>query len=123
MDDKPVKRGSGGGAAVAAIALVAFVLPLIYLLAIGPLVWLSNRGYVSVEPGSFVGRVYYPAEMLAQRCPPFMRAVQLYVNLWESPPPVALPPVTVAPATAAQPLPAPASTAAPAAAPAAAPGS
>lgn len=108
MDDKPVKRGSGGGAAVAAIVLIVIVLPLIYLLAIGPIVWLSNRGYVSVEPDSFIGRVYYPAEMLAQESPPFARAVQTYVSLWQSPPPVQIPPVTLPPVNAAQLSPAPA---------------
>jgi len=86
MDDKPAKRAavsSGGGAIVAAIAALLLLLPMIYLLAIGPIVWLHRRGYVDVAPTSVIGRVYAPAEWAAQACPPFARAIESYVSLWQ----------------------------------------
>jgi hypothetical protein len=99
MEDKPVKRALGGPAIVAAIVVLFVLLPLVYLLAIGPIVWLHERGLVSVEPRSVIGRVYYPAEFAAQHCTPFRLAVETYVSLWRRPEP----PVQWAPA----PLPAP----------------
>jgi hypothetical protein len=84
MDDKPAKRAAGsGGAIVAAIAAVLLLFPMIYLLAIGPIVWLHRRGYVDVAPTSVIGRVYAPAEWAAQACPPFARAIEAYVSLWQ----------------------------------------
>lgn len=83
MDDKPARRVVGGPAIVAAIVVLFVLLPLVYLLAIGPIVWLHRRGYVSVEPNSVVARVYYPAEMAANYCPPFSRVMEMYVSLWE----------------------------------------
>jgi hypothetical protein len=117
MDDKPAKRAvGGGGAIVAAIAALLLLLPMIYLLAIGPIVWLHRRGYVDVAPTSVIGRVYAPAEWAAQACPPFATAIQAYVSLWaplETPvyapqpylaptaPARSAPPATSAPAAAA----------------------
>ena len=114
MEDKPVKRAAGGAAVVAVVTVVFIVLPLIYLLAIGPIVWLHERGLVSVEPESVIGRVYYPAELAAQYCPPFERAIETYVQLWRGPePPVRVAPTYSLPVSAS--LPAPAPTPAPAA--------
>jgi hypothetical protein len=108
MDDKPVKRAAGGAAVMATIAVVFLLLPMIYLLAIGPIVWLHRRGYVNVDPGSFIARVYYPAEMAAQNCQPFARAIETYVSLWEPPPTAPNARYTApVPTTAATPIPAP----------------
>ncbi len=108
MDDKPGKRAAGGAAIVAVVVVVFVLLPLVYLLAIGPIVWLHDRGYVSVEPGSLVARVYYPAEIAVEHCPPFARAIDSYRSLWErTAPPVQVAPYA-APVPVVQPLPAPA---------------
>ena len=107
MDDKPIKRAAGGAAIVAAVVVVFILLPLVYLLAIGPIVWLHDRGYVSAEPGSVVARMYYPADIAAANCRPFARAIETYVSLWErTAPPVQVAPY-LAPVPVAQPVPTP----------------
>jgi hypothetical protein len=107
MDDKGVKRAAGGAAIVAVVAVVFVLLPLFYLLAIGPIVWLHERGLVSVEPGSVIATAYYPAEIAAEHCQPFARAIETYVSLWQrTAPPVQVAPY-VAPAPVAPPVPAP----------------
>jgi len=106
MDDKPVKRSAGGAATVAVIVVVLLILPMVYLLAIGPIVWLHRRGHLDVGPNSLVVRIYAPAEWAAQACPPFEQAMGWYVSLWEPP----VPPTQFVPAP--MPLPPPASTAA-----------
>jgi hypothetical protein len=107
MDDKPVKRSAGGAAAVAVIVVVFLILPMVYLLAIGPIVWLHRRGHLELGPNSIIARVYAPAEWAAEVCPPFGQAVQMYVALWEPP----VPPTQFVPAP--MPLPAPPAAAVP----------
>ena len=102
MDDKPARRVVGGPAIVAAIVVLFVLLPLVYLLAIGPIVWLHRRGMVNVEPGSVIARVYYPAEMAAELCTPFRNSMEMYVSLWEP----RQPPMQMAPPSYAT-LPAP----------------
>jgi hypothetical protein len=111
MDEKPVKRAAGGAAAVAVIVVVFLILPMIYLLALGPIAWLHSRGHLEVGPNSLIARAYAPLEWTAQACPPFERAMGWYLSLWDPPiPPTQFVPAPVpvpAPPSAASAVPAP----------------
>jgi len=110
MDDKPVKRAAGGAAIMATTVVAFLILPMIYLLAIGPIVWLHRRGRLDIGPNSIIARMYSPAEWAASACPPFDQAMQAYISLWEPrPPPTGtMPYAPPAPTSAAIPAPAPA---------------
>ncbi len=70
---------------MAAIVVVLVLLPMIYLLSIGPIVWLHRRGHLNVGPDSVIAWVYAPAERAARACPPFERVMEGYISLWEPP--------------------------------------
>ena len=74
---------SKSGLAVAIIAAVFFLLPLLYVFSMGPVVWLVSRGYADGGPGSTVNNIYKPLE---QACVfrPFRVFLTYYIELWRS---------------------------------------
>ena len=101
--DAQARRGGGAGA-VAVIVVLLFALPLIYVLAIGPIVWLHDRGHIEITPNSIIGIAYRPLEYAAQECKPVEASIEWYVSLWtlapQVTPAVALPPATPMPSPA-----------------------
>ena len=63
---------------VAIAAGGVLLLPVIYLLSIGPAVWLSDRGLVSDR----VEFAYYPLIWLAERTEWFVASLRWYIELW-----------------------------------------
>ena len=115
-EEKGTSARSGGAAAVIVLILL-LILPVAYVLSIGPVVWLNTRDYIHVGPDSPVEKFYAPLEYAHENLPTVAAPLDWYVELWAAPPqPVALPtpPVTVPQPMAA---PAPATTPQPAAAP------
>lgn len=111
-------RGAGP-AAVAAVTLLV-LLPLLYVLSIGPVVWLFSRGYLQVGPESAVAKFYAPLEYVHGEVPWLAGPLDWYVELWRSdeppawtPPPLRAVPAPAAPAPAVTPAPASAGEAAP----------
>ena len=51
---------------------------LVYVLSIGPAVWLSNRGYLAKETSA----VYFPLFWLCEAFPWLKLLLQRYVDLW-----------------------------------------
>jgi len=72
------ERNSVEGLTVVAIAAV-ILLPLLYMLGIGPLAWLASRGYVS---GEFVGTMYYPLAAVCLRTPLTQDLLGSYIDFW-----------------------------------------
>jgi hypothetical protein len=72
--DHDRKRGPVG-----CLVVSILLLPVLYVLSVGPYVWLYEHGYLSDE----VGRVYAPLDYLCTYCPPVRVALQGYLKLWE----------------------------------------
>jgi len=77
---------------VAVAAVVVLMTPVIYVGALGPLVWLDRRGYIAISHGSAIDWAYRPLAYLEVRSPMASQAVRWYVSLWE-PPQEPVPPV------------------------------
>jgi len=106
---------SSGAAAVVAVLVLLF-LPLLYVLSIGPAVWLHDRGMMSPTVTQCAQTIYSPLEWAAFRSSVTMQIMEGYLNWWRRPQ------TLVAPPAPAVPLPPPAPTpAAPTTSPATAP--
>ena len=108
-------HGKSRSAPIAIILIVlVVVLPLLYILSIGPAIWLLQSGYVGDE---MIGAFYLPVIALHDNVPAIGHVLEKYVEFFEPSQPVA-PPMTP-PAMPAPAVPAPAPSAVPAPAPAA----
>ena len=77
MSDKPNdSRGPGGAIAFAAAALL--LIPLLYVLSVGPMDALGNRGIISVPPGGVVFWFYAPLRWVSANCKPFSDLMTSY---------------------------------------------
>jgi len=63
------------------ICLIAtgILLPVTYLLSMGPVYWLVAQGYLSIS----VLNAYLPLEWLAYICPPFQDAIDWYLSFFQ----------------------------------------
>jgi len=61
------------------VVLIGILLPLTYLLSIGPVYWLMAQGYLTPIAES----IYYPLTLLAKYCPPFGDAIDWYISLFQ----------------------------------------
>ena len=71
------QENRSGCAIVAASGLV--LLPLVYLLLIGPVAWLVDHQKM---PGWLAEGIYAPVIILAEWSPAFMRILEWYIELW-----------------------------------------
>jgi len=55
--------------------------PVVYALALGPLVWLNDHGYLGAAAG-VVGLMYSPLDWIYQRSPSAKAALDWYLALW-----------------------------------------
>ena len=90
---------SSGAAAVVAM-LVLLLLPLLYVLSIGPVVWLHGRGMMSPAITNAAETIYEPLDWAAQRSALVEQPLSAYVEWWQPaqaaiplPPPASAPPV------------------------------
>jgi hypothetical protein len=65
---------------VAVLVLMMLFLPMLYVVSIGPAVWLAQRGYLNQEA---TARWYYPIQWVHRKCPPLRPALEWYVMLFE----------------------------------------
>jgi hypothetical protein len=99
--------GSSGAAAVILVILLACA-PLLYVLAIGPLVWLESRNYIEIGPDSGIAKFYAPVEWAVTQSNFVSSALMAYIMLWASPDSMPMPtPQLPAPATPPTAMPAP----------------
>ena len=96
MDDKPDKRGGGTAAGMVTIA-VLLVLPLLYVLSVGPVAWMATNEGMDASWIPMAEVIYRPLEMAAE-FPIVGDVIQGYVGLWVPQPPVSLPPPAAVPA-------------------------
>ncbi len=81
MDDKATKRG-GGAVVVLAVVGVLIVLPMLYVLSIGPVVWLAHSGLISPSLAPALEFAYSPLKWVADNVPILGPAINGYVELW-----------------------------------------
>jgi hypothetical protein len=102
-----MRREDKGGWGVAVIVVaIALLLPVLYVLSLGPAVRLVNGGFLSESAAE---AFYTPLIFVAENCAPAGYVLDAYENLWEpttSAPP--LPPPTAAPLSQPAPMAAPA---------------
>jgi hypothetical protein len=96
MSDKSNQRGGGTGV-VLVLSAILLVLPMLYILSIGPLIWLDSKGTFNEPTQTVLGVIYSPLGLaIENEVPVIAPALESYVSLWESPP--IAPPAAVAPA-------------------------
>jgi len=111
MDEKPTKRGCG---AVVVLLLVAVLLlsPVLYVLLVGPVVWLDQMDMIPASGGPALKAFYTPVA-IAIDAPVIGSPIMSYIEWW-MPPADQMPHYSVAPmAPAPAQAPAPAVTVAP----------
>ena len=62
------------------VAIVVIVLPVLYVLSLGPGVWLDNHGYLS----DAADMIYWPLDKLYDQWQPAHAFFDWYVELWGS---------------------------------------
>ena len=60
------------------------VLPILYILSIGPLIWLADRNYVSRETAQRIVVIYEPLQWPSSRCQPLKDFIGWYQSLFRS---------------------------------------
>jgi hypothetical protein len=63
----------------ATVTIAVLLVPILYVLSIGPANWLIIRGVVGSEP---LAVVYAPIDWMANRSEPFTEAVMWYLDWW-----------------------------------------
>lgn len=73
-------RQSGSATPVlAAILILVVVAPILYLLSLGPAVWLVEHGFIA---GESIETFYLPVIALHESCPPIQPILEGYVELF-----------------------------------------
>ena len=83
MEDKPTKRG-GGAVVVMALVAVLVLLPMLYVLSIGPVVWLVSNGRIGPSFQSGLEMVYAPLEWTVNEVPLIRGPIVMYAELWRA---------------------------------------
>jgi hypothetical protein len=78
MSERDEKRG-GSGVAIGCLLVFLLGLP-VYVLSIGPAVWMANR---SEAVGYAIQVVYFPLGLVAYCLPPFKDFVEWYISFWQ----------------------------------------
>ena len=73
----PRKLSGTGTVVVAVVVLLA-----LYVLSLGPMVWLNDNGYLSDESGSVFEMVYLPLDILYNEFAWVESILDAYMDLW-----------------------------------------
>ena len=107
MDEKPTKRGGGAVVLLAPVVLLV-ILPMYYVLSVGPVVRMARSGQLSESWRSVLSIAYWPLEWTAENVPVVGPAIISYVEWWAPPqPPVLTAPSPTAPSPTPSTAPAP----------------
>lgn len=89
MENNSPKRSAGGTAVVVLLVALLMILPMLYTLSLGPLVWLDG-GTGRFTENEHIVAAYFPLIWAAESCEPFDRILSGYISLWDQSP--SLPP-------------------------------
>ncbi len=91
-----------------AVIVAVLVLVSVYMLSVGPAVWLQTRGYIGAGR---LQTIYQPVVAVANTCQPLNNALHWYLTLFAPalprPPVSAMPPAPAASSATAAPMPTP----------------
>jgi hypothetical protein len=112
-----MKRPTGGAAVVLVLVLVLLFLPLVYILSVGPAIWLHSSGAIGPTGTEILEAVYFPLEWSSRNVPLVGPLIMRYADLWHRPtaavplpaPPAAVPAPAVTPTPTSTPAPGPVS--------------
>ena len=104
-----MKRPSGGAAVVLVLVVFLLILPLVYVLSLGPAIWLHSSGAIGASGTEVLEAVYFPLDWTANNVPVVGPLIMRYAELWHQPTAaVPLPPPTPYAPPVPSPTPAPA---------------
>ena len=83
-DPKPTASRSSGAPVAALIVILLALLPLLYVLSIGPIIWLEARNYIEVTPDSLIANFYWPMLQLIESSEFARDIFKAYAELWIS---------------------------------------
>ena len=75
MSEDRQKSGGGTGVVMLVVAILA-LLPILYVLSSGPVIWLTIHGYAPDVP------LYAPLQWAGEHCEPFHKAFRWYLNFF-----------------------------------------
>jgi hypothetical protein len=78
------ERPNKGGHGCIGWAVMIFALLPLYVLSIGPAVWLRTRGVITHET---LVTVYFPISWLERKSPTLAEPIEAYCRFWAGPPP------------------------------------
>jgi len=80
QEAKPHSREGGqGGPIVALVAVICFMLPLVYCLSLGPAIWLVERTGMNDD---FLEMIYAPLAWLYENAKFLQPIFDFYIGLW-----------------------------------------
>ena len=97
---------SSGSIAVVAVLVLLF-LPVLYVLSIGPAVFMYDRHMLSPSVASTLETIYSPLEWASNQSKAIEYPLNSYIQLWASRDPSPAPPPATMPVTAVMPAPTP----------------
>jgi hypothetical protein len=65
------------------IAGAIILLPVAYVLSVGPANWLYNHGPISQPAKDLITHVYWPLGWLCDHCKPFFDVLAWYIDFWK----------------------------------------
>lgn len=81
-ESKPGTQERGSPGVVVLLVALLVLLPVFYVLSVGPAQWLSNRGYLSQGVESLLGLAYTPLQLLFNNWEPFRNLMIWYLAFW-----------------------------------------
>ena len=67
---------------VLVLIAILVVLPMIYVLSAGPIVWMVHGGFINKSLVPAIGMIYAPLEWVAHNVPVIGPAIDNYVQWW-----------------------------------------
>lgn len=83
MNEKATKRGGGVVLAVVLVAVLA-ILPMLYVLSIGPVCWMVNNDLIDQSWMPAIENAYGPLDWTAHKIPGGHDALSMYMSLWDT---------------------------------------
>jgi hypothetical protein len=80
MSEREEKRGGSG--CVIGCLLMLFLLPVLYVLGVGPAAWFDSQ-LPSPSGSPLLRTIYEPLQYLADKCEPIDSAIHWYVSFWK----------------------------------------
>jgi hypothetical protein len=82
MEEQPGKNAGGAGLALV-VALLFMAVPFLYLISLGPAIWLDSHGFVNPPTHAALEWLYSPLAWVAENVPAIGPAIQAYAEWWD----------------------------------------